>query len=57
MTVNIQEFVDKWKIAIPQDMFIEMMKAQLNDRADYQITDTDFHTIQENYKSIYGKVL
>ena len=57
MNVNIQEFVDKWKIAIPQDMFVDMMKAQLNDRVYYQISESEFQTIQNNYKSIYGKVL
>lgn len=57
MNVNIQEFVDKWKSAIPQHIFIEMMKAQLNDKAYYQISETDYQTVQDNYKRINGKVL
>lgn len=57
MRVRIQEFVDKWKIAIPQDLFIDMMKAQLNDKTFFQLNEEDFDIIKTNYNRIYGKVL
>jgi hypothetical protein len=57
MRVRIQEFVDKWKIAIPQDLFIDMMKAQLNDKTFFQLNEEDFDIIKTNYNKIYGKVL
>lgn len=57
MRVRIQEFVDKWKIAIPQDLFIDMIKAQLNDKTFFQLNEEDFDIIKTNYNKIYGKVL
>lgn len=57
MRVRIQEFVDKWKIAIPQDLFIDMMKAQLNDKTFFRLNEEDFDIIKTNYNKIYGKVL
>lgn len=57
MRVRIQEFVDKWKIAIPQDLFIVMMKAQLNDKTFFQLNEEDYNIIKTNYQKIYGKVL
>ena len=57
MRVRIQEFVDKWKIAIPQDLFIDMMKAQLNEKTFFQLNEEDFDIIKTNYNKIYGKVL
>ena len=57
MIVRIQDFVDKWKIAIPQKLFIDMMKAQLNDKTFFQLNEEDFDIIKTNYNKIYGKVL
>ncbi len=57
MIVRIQDFVDKWKIAIPQELFIDMMKAQLNDKTFFQLNEEDFDIIKTNYNKIYGKVL
>lgn len=57
MIVRIQEFVDKWKIAIPQELFIDMMKAQLNDKTFFRLNEEDFDIIKTNYNKIYGKVL
>ncbi len=57
MRVRIQEFVDKWKIAIPQDLFIDMMKAQLNGKTFFQLNEEDYNIIKTNYQKIYGKVL
>jgi hypothetical protein len=57
MIVRIQDFVDKWKIAIPQELFIDMMKAQLNDKTFFRLNEEDFDIIKTNYNKIYGKVL
>ena len=57
MIVRIQDFVDKWKIAIPQELFIDMMKAQLNDKTFFRLDEEDFDIIKTNYNKIYGKVL
>ena len=57
MLVEIQGFIDEFRIAIPQDTFIDMLKAQMDNNKSYEISEANYQQIKANYGKIYGRVL
>ena len=57
MLVEIQGFIDEFRIAIPQDTFIDMLKAQMDNKKSYEISEANYQQIKANYGKIDGRVL